>query len=94
MYINLTNCTMVFKTKLVLKFIRDALPLLHNDSLIYLFYWSLGSCYNRRTNKRLDARIKQHALTKIRNFIGAPTDNLRNTYRSSIAEHLINNRDR
>ena len=29
----------------------------------------------------------------IRNFIGDPTDNLRNIYESSIAEHLINNRD-
>ena len=30
---------------------------------------------------------------KIRKFIGGPTDNLRNTYGSLIAEHLINNHD-
>ena len=40
----------------------------------------------------LDARIK-HVPTKIRNFMGGLTDNLRNTYGFSIAEQLINNRD-
>ena len=45
-----------------------------------------------RTNQRLKARIKP-VPAKIRNFIGGLMDNLRNTYWSSIAEHLINNRD-
>ena len=38
-------------------------------------------------------RIKQHVPMKICNFIGGPLDNLRNRYRSSMAEHLINNCD-
>ena len=43
-------------------------------------------------NQRLDGRIK-HVPTKINNFIGCPTDNLRNTFGSSIAEHFMNNHD-
>ena len=46
--------------------------------------------YFGRTNQRLDARIK-HILTKIQNFNVRPTDNLKNTYGSSIAEYLIKN---
>ena len=64
----------------------------HNNSLIYLFRCSCGSCYTGRTNQRLDARVK-HTPTKIRNFVGGPANNLRNTYGSSVTEHLINNRD-
>ena len=62
----------------------------HDNSLIYLFWYSCGSSYIGRTNQKLDARIK-HVPTKIWNFIGGPMDNLRNIYESSIAEHLINN---
>jgi len=47
--------------------------------------------YIGRTNQRLDARIKQHVPTKIRNGIVGPKDVLRNTYGSSIGEHLISN---
>ena len=57
--------------------------------IIIILFTCCGSFYIGRTNQRQDARIKQ-VLTKIRNFMGGPTDNLRIIYRSLIAEHLIN----
>ena len=50
-------------------------------------------CYIGRTHQRLDARIKQHVPTKIYNFNVGLTDNLKNTYWSSTAKHLIKNHD-
>ena len=71
----LANVRMVFQTKPILTSIqKDDLPPHHNNSLIYLFSCSCGSCYIGRTNQRLDARIKQHVPMKIHNFIGGPTD--------------------
>ena len=94
---------MIFNTKPILPSIqKDVLPPHHstvmipphhNNSLIYLFRCSCSSHYIGRINQRLDARIKLHVPTKIHNFIGGRTDNLRNTYGSSIAENLINNCD-
>ena len=62
----------------------------HSSSLIYSFRCVFGLQYIRRTNQRLDSRIKQHVPTKIRqgNYFA---DRINNTYGSSIAEHLINN---
>ena len=50
---------------------KDVLPPHHNNSLIYLFRSSCGLSYIGRTNQRLDARIKQHAPTKIRILLEA-----------------------
>ena len=71
---------------------KEILPLHHNNFLIYLFKFSCGSCYIKRSNQRLDARIKQYVPTKICNFISEPI-NVKNAYGSSIAEHLIDNRN-
>ena len=64
----------------------------HGSSLIYSFRCDCGLQYNRRTNERLDSRIKQLVPTNIRqgNYFA---DQINNTYASSIAEHLINNRN-
>ena len=57
---------------------------------IYSFRCTCGLQYIGRTGQRLDARIKQYVPTKIRqeNYFA---DHINNTYRSAIAEHLINN---
>ena len=84
---------MVFHTKLILTSIRkDILFPHHNNSFTYLFRCSCGSSNTGRTNQSQNARIK-HVPTKIRHFIGGPMNNLRNTYRYSIAEYLINKCD-
>ena len=61
----------------------------HSRSLIYSFTYVCRLQYILRTNQCLDSRIK-HVPTKIRqgNYFA---DRINNTYRSSIAEHLINN---
>ena len=64
----------------------------HNNSLIYLFRCSCSSRYIGRTNQWLYARIKQHISMKACNFIDSSTDNLSNTYGSSVVEYLINYR--
>ena len=79
---------MIFSTKPILT-CEDILLPHHNNSLIYLFRCCCGLCNLGRTNHRLDTRIKQHLLKKIRRFIGGLTDNRRNTYGS--AEHQIDN---
>ena len=77
----------VFITKPILTSIqKDVVLPHHNNSLVYLLRHSCSSRYIGRTNQKLDA-------TKIHNFIGGSTDNLRNTYRCSIAKHFINNQD-
>ena len=67
-------------------------PPQHSSALIYSFKCICGLQYIGRTNQRLDARIKQYVPTKIRlgNYFA---DHINNTYGSSIAEYLINNRD-
>ena len=62
----------------------------HSSSLVYSFRCVCGLQCIRRTNQCLDLRIKQSVPTKIRqgNYFA---DWISNTYRSSIAEHLINN---
>ena len=59
-------------------------PTQHSSSLIYSF-----TCVCGRTNQHLDSRIKQYEPMKLRqrNYFA---DQINNTYRSSIAEHLIN----
>ena len=85
------NLWVVFNTKPILRPIcKDFLPL-HHNFLNYLFKRSYVSRYIGRTNQRLDARIKQHVPTKIRNFNVTSTNNLKNIYWSSIAKHLIRN---
>ena len=87
------NVRVVFHTKPILTSIRkDVLPPHHDSHLIVLFRCSWGSCFIGRTNQSLDARIK-HVPTKVCNFTGGLTDNLRNIYRSSVAGLLINNCD-
>ena len=60
------------------------------SALIYSFRCVCGLQYIGRTNQRFDARIKEHVLTKIRlgNYFA---EHIKNTYGSSIAEHLITN---
>ena len=60
-------------------------------ALIYSFRCVCALQNIGRTNQRLDARNK-HVPTKIRlgNYFA---DHIKNTYGSSLAEHLINNRD-
>ena len=64
----------------------------HSSALIYSFRCVCSLHYIGRTNQRLNAWIKQHVPTKKRlgNYF---SDHINNTYRSSIAEYLINNRD-
>ena len=63
----------------------------HSSSLIYSFTCVCGLQYIGRTNQRPYSRIKQHIPTKIRqgNYFA---DRMNNTYGSSTAENLINNR--
>ena len=69
---------------------KDVLALQHSSFLIESFRCVCGLWHIGRTNQRLDLRIKQHVLTKIwKGYYFA--DRINNTYRSSIAEHLINN---
>ena len=82
------NVWVVFNTKLILTSIRKDVLSPHNNSLTCC----CGLCYTGRTNQRLEARIK-HVPTKIHNFDVGLTDNLKNTYWSSIAEQFINNCD-
>ena len=89
-----SDVRLVFHTKPILASIRkDMLPLHYNNSFFYLFRCTCISCYIGRTKQMLDARIKQSVPTKMHNFLGVMMDNLRNTYGSSIAEHLLNDRD-
>ena len=78
-------------TRTVLTSVRKDIPHpQHSCSLIYSFTDVCGLQHIGRTNQRLDARIKQHVTTKIRQrnyFAGR----INNTYGSSIAEHLMNN---
>ena len=64
----------------------------HYSSLIYSFTCVCRLQYIGRTNQCLHSRIKQHVPTKIRqeNYFA---DQINHTYESSIAEHLLNNRD-
>ena len=67
-------------------------PPQHSSALIYSFRRVCSLQDIGRTNQRLDARIKQHVPTKIQ--LGSYfADHVNNTYESSIAGHLINNRD-
>ena len=65
---------------------------IYSSSLIYSFRCVCGLQFIGRTNQCLDLRIKQYVLTKIwqGNYFA---DQINNTYRSSIAEHIINNRN-
>ena len=87
-------CLVVYRPRTVLISGRkDVLrPHQHSSTLIYSFRFTCGLLYIERTDRRLDARIKQHVPTKIRlgNYFAG---HINNTYGSSIAEHLINNRD-
>ena len=82
------NLRVVFRTRTVFP---SVLPPQHSSALIYSFKCVWVLLYIGRTNERLDARIK-HLPTKIRqeNYFADP---INDTYGSSIAEHLINNRD-
>ena len=66
---------------------------IYEPQYIYIYiYIFCGLQYVGRPGQRLDARVKQHAPTKIwqgNSFV----DHINNTYGSAIAEHLINNRD-
>ena len=74
----------VFHSSPILKSIRkNVLPSHHNNPFTYLFMCSCCLRYRGRTHQRVEARIK-HVSTKIRNSIGAPIDNRRNTYGSSL----------
>ena len=87
-----SNLRVVFRTRTVLPSGRkDVLHLQYSRALIFSFICVCGLQCIGRTNQRLDARIK-HVPTKIRlrNYFA---DHINNTYGSSIAEHLINNRD-
>ena len=67
-------------------------PPQHTSALVYSFRCICGLQYIGRTNQWFDGRIKQHVPPKVRlgNYFA---DHINNTYGSSIAEHLINNRD-
>ena len=89
-----SNLRVVFPTRTVLTSGRkDVLPpSQHISALIYSFRCVCSFQYIGVTNQRLDSRIKQYVPTKIRqgnNF----ADWINNIYGSSIAEHLINNRN-
>ena len=71
---------------------RCSPPTQHSSSLIYSFRCACGLLYIGRTNQRLDARIKQLVLTKIRLGNYFP-DHINNTYGSAIAKHLMNSHD-
>ena len=57
---------------------------------MYIYKYVLQ--YIRRNKQCLDSKIKQHVPTKIwqENYFA---DWMNNTYKSAIAEHLINNRN-
>ena len=92
-----SNLRVVFRTWAILTSGRkDVLSLphhtQHSSSLIHSFRCVCGLQYIGRTNQSLDSRIKQHVPTKIRQGNDF-ADRINNTYESSIAEHLINNRN-
>ena len=62
----------------------------HSNVLIFSFRCTCGLQYIGRTGQRLDARVKQHAPTKIwlENYFA---DHINNTYGFAIAEYLIDN---
>ena len=68
------------------------IPSHQKSSLVYLFNSSCGLHYIGRISQNLDVSIKQHRSSKFRNLINLPTDALNNTYGSSIADYLVNNR--
>ena len=74
-----SNIHAVFHTKPILGSIhKDVLPPHHNNSIIYLFMCSYSFSYIGSTNQRLYTTCS----SKICNFMGDPTDNLRNAYES------------
>ena len=87
-----SNLCVVFRTRTVLPSgPKDVPPTQHSSALIYYFRSVCGLQYIGGTNQRVDARIK-HVPTKIR-LGNCFADHINNTYGSSIAEHLIDNRD-
>ena len=73
--------------------VKTFFPPHHNNCLIYSFKCSCGLRYIGKTNQRLDARIKQHVSTKIRNFNVGQIDNLKNIYGSLGQNILLKNGD-
>ena len=92
-YFSSNQCVVFCRRTVLTSGRKDAPPPKKNSSsFIYSFICVCGLQYIGRTDHRLDSRIKQHVPTKIlqRNYIA---DQMNNTYESSIAEHLINNRN-
>ena len=71
---------------------KDVLPPHHINLVIYKYTCSCGSDYIGRTSNRLDLRIKQHLPTRVLNH-ELKRGQLVNTSGSSVAEHMINNRE-
>ena len=71
---------------------KDVLPPYHINSVIYKYTCSCGSDYIGRTSNRLDLCIKQHLPACILN-LELKRDKLVNTSGSSIAAHMINDRE-
>ena len=71
---------------------KDVLPPHHINSVIYKYTCSCGSDYIGRTSNRLDLHIKQHLPARILN-LELKRGQLVNTSGSSIADHMINNRE-
>ena len=88
-------CVLCFAHVLFCHRVRKMLnppPRQHSSSLIYSFRCVCGLQYIRRTNQRVNARIKQLVPTLIQlgNYFA---DYINNTYGSSIAGYLISSRD-
>ena len=71
---------------------RDVLPPYHISSLIYKYTCGCGGDYIGGTSNRLDLRIKQRLSARILN-LELKRGQLVNTSGSSIADHMINNRE-
>ena len=88
------NLSVVFRSRAILITGRkDVLSPVPNIAALWFILLDVCSLqYIRRTNQRLDSRIKQKVPTKIQqgNYLA---DLINNTYGSSFEEHLINNRN-
>ena len=70
---------------------KEVLPPQHINLVIYKYTCNCGSDYKGKTSNRLDLRIKQHLPARILN-LELKRGQFVNTFKSSIADHMINNR--
>ena len=79
----------IFTTKMAFNSIhKDVLPILKRSLLIYKFNCRCNSAYIGRTRRRLEVRIRQHALRGISNR-GRLTSGQSQAMDSAIGEHLF-----